>query len=64
MLGKVGAAALKPTVCLSVPQQNVPGGLAVLGASSSLQVTGVSSRAAVLGVRAAHGLLKRQVRLD
>lgn len=63
-LEKVDAAALKSTVCFSVPEQNVPGGLAVSGASSSLQVTGVSSRAAVLRVRAAHGLLKRRVRLD
>lgn len=63
-LEKVDAAALKSTACFSVPEQNVPGGLAVSGASSSLQVTGVSSRAAVLRVRAAHGLLKRRVRLD
>lgn len=44
------AAASKPALCLSVPEQKVPGGLAVSGASSSLQVAGESSRTAVLGV--------------
>lgn len=51
-------------VSLSVPEQSVPGGLVVRSASSRLQVTGVSSRTAVLWVRAAHSLSKHQIRLD
>lgn len=53
---------LKSSVCLSVPEQSVPGGLLVPSTSSCLQVTHVSSRTAVLRVRAAHGLLN--IRLD
>lgn len=50
MWDKVRAAASKPAACVSVPEQKVPGGLLVAGASASLQVTGESSRTAVLGV--------------
>lgn len=65
MWKKVRAATSKATVGFSVPEQKVPGGLVVLGASSSLQVTGESRGAAVLGVWAAHGLLKAsKIHLD
>lgn len=57
------AAASEAAVCFSVPEQNVPGGLIVSGASSSLQVTGESSRTAVLGVWAAHSLLNSKEHL-
>lgn len=46
-------------VFLSVPKENVPGQLSLLGAPSSLQVTWVSSRTAVLRVRAADSLSKK-----
>lgn len=60
----LGLKSTLDKVSLSVPEQSVPGGLAVQSASSRLQVTGVSSRTAVLWVRAAHSLSKHQIRLD
>lgn len=45
--------SMSDKVFLSVPDQSVPGQLSVQGAASSRQVTEVSCRTAVLGVRAA-----------
>lgn len=48
--------SMSDQVFLSVPKQRVPGQLVPQGATSSLQVTRVSCRTAVLRVRAADGL--------
>lgn len=56
----VGLKSLGEKVSLSVPKQSVPGQLRFQGATSILQVTGVSYRAAVLRVRAAGSLLREK----
>lgn len=52
----VGLKSLSHKVSPSVQEQGVPGGPAEQSAAARLQVTGVSSRTAVLRVRAANSL--------